>query len=83
MENSDVKSNVLTSDLSEPARSIFEVIVLLQKIRNHLLSLKKKISDLFLKAKATHFETDDSQVESRASQEGRQFPFYHNPKNNS
>ena len=42
MKNSNIKLNELISDLSEPARSIVVVIILLQKIRNHILSLKKK-----------------------------------------
>ena len=58
MKNSDVKLNELISDLSEPARSIVVFIILSQKIRNHVLSLRKKIFNLFLKSisKATHLE---------------------------
>ena len=82
MKNSDVKLNELTSDLSEPARSIVVVTILSQKIRNYIPSLRKKISNLFLKSitKATHIETDDSHVESRSSQEDGQFALHQNLK---
>ena len=82
MKNSDVKLNELTSDLSEPARSIVVVTILSQKIRNHILSLKKKISNFFSNpiTKASHIETDDSHVESRSSQEDGQFALHQNLK---
>jgi hypothetical protein len=83
MENSDVKLNELISDLSEPARSIVVVIVLLQKIRNNILSLKKKLSNRFHKSmtKATHIETNDDSV-AQSSKEDRQLALYPNPKRN-
>jgi hypothetical protein len=65
MENSDPKLNELISDLSEPARSTVAAIVLLQKIPNQILILKKNIITHFLKS--THIETDDSHEKSRSS----------------
>jgi hypothetical protein len=82
MKNSDVKLNELISDLSQPARSIVGFTILSQKIRNHILSLKKKISNLFSNpiAQATHIETDDSHVGSRSRQEDGQFALHQNLK---
>ena len=72
MENSDGNLNELISDLSEPARSTVAAIVLLQKIPNQTLVLKKNIFGYFLKSitRATRIDTNDSNVESRSSSRG-------------
>jgi len=82
MKNSDAKLHELISDLSEPARSMVVVTILWQKIRNQILSMKKKMSNVFSNpiTKATHIETDDSHVKSRSSQEDGQFALHENLK---
>ena len=55
MKNSDVNLNEFISDLTEPARSIVVVTILSQKIRNHILTLEKKVCNLY--RKPTNIET--------------------------